>query len=243
MLVDDRRTIYRQAIGILMLDTIFPRIVGDIGNASTFPFPVRYKVVRSATPLRVVEENDDRLLEKFIDSARELEAEGVVAITTSCGFLAIYQQELAATVSIPVFMSSLLQVPLVEKLLAPAREIVIVTANRTQLLSRNLTGVGILDRKYPIVGLEDKVEFYSTFVLQKPILDLEKLMGEMEEAANEVKNNFPNAGAVVMECTNLPPFRHIFRQVTGLPVFDITMLAEYIYAGITAGIFAGIKQL
>ena len=86
-----------------MLDTVFPRIPGDIGNAATFSFPVRYKVVKGASPQRVVKEADTRLLEPFIEAARSLEKEGVKAIGTSCGFLAIFQRELADAVDIPVF--------------------------------------------------------------------------------------------------------------------------------------------
>src|SRR5438067_6977945 len=83
------RTTYGESIGILMLDTRFPRIPGDVGNATTFDFPVRFKVVRGASQRRIILEGDLSLLQPFVDGARELEAEGVRAITTSCGFLAL----------------------------------------------------------------------------------------------------------------------------------------------------------
>ncbi len=219
-------TNYGQDIGILMLDTVFPRMVGDIGNARTFPFPVRYKVVRGALPTRVVEQNDSRLLAAFVEGARELAADGVKAVTTSCGFLAVFQRELAAAVDIPVITSSLLQVPAVEKTLGPAQKIVIVTANSERLSPRHLTGAGIdSDRdRHIIFGLEDKEEFYTTFVRQKTTLDVAALQSEMEEAAREIRDRFPDAGALVLECTNLPPFRRIFARVCGRPVYDILSL-------------------
>jgi Asp/Glu/hydantoin racemase len=232
MLAAGGQTNYKQDIGILMLDTIFPRIVGDIGNAETFSFPIRYKVIKHALPTKIVVENDQHLLADFIAGAKELEAAGVRAITTSCGFLAIFQQELAAAVSIPVFTSSLLQVPLAQKMLAPRREIVIVTANKARLSPRHLAQAGVAGGKVAIFGLEDKVEFYSTFVLQKPVLDLAKLSREMEEAAGEIKTAYPDAGALILECTNLPPFRRIFQQATQVPVFDVVTLVEYIHASL-----------
>lgn len=223
---------YGQDIGILMLDTFFPRIVGDIGNACTFPFPVRYKVIRGALPTRVVEQIDEGLLACFVEGARELEAEGAKAITTSCGFLAIHQRELAAAVRVPVFTSSLLMVPLVEAMIAPSQNIVIVTANRERLTARHLAGAGIAEGRHSIFGLEERPEFYSTFVRQKAALDLALLRQEMAEAAGEIKGLYPEAGALVLECTNLPPFRSLFRDITGLPVFDILSLVNAVYYSI-----------
>src|SRR3989475_5934874 len=112
---------YGFTVGILILDTRFPRILGDVGNAATFPFPVRYHRVSGATPDLVVRRGAEGLLPAFVQGARALEGEGVGAITTSCGFLAKYQQELAAAVRVPVFTSSLLMVPLVHRLLPAGR--------------------------------------------------------------------------------------------------------------------------
>jgi len=107
-------TNYGQDIGILMLDTIFPRIPGDIGNAGSYNIPVRYKTVKNAKPFTIMGDKPDaELLKPFVEAARELEAEGVKAITTSCGFLAAFQGELADAVKIPVFTSALILAPLV----------------------------------------------------------------------------------------------------------------------------------
>lgn len=233
---------YGQNIGILMLDTFFPRIVGDIGNALTFPFPVNYKIVRTALPTRVVLENDPTLLPLFIDAAKELVAEGAKAITTSCGFLAFFQQELAVALPVPVFTSSLLQVPLAERLIRPDQRVVIVTANRKTLSPRHLAGAGIRGGNYGMIGLEDKPEFFATFVQQKLSLDLEAVSEEIYSVAREIKEQFPDTGAVVLECTNLPPFRHIFQAATGCPVFDIVTLTYWLHASLACspGIKAGI---
>src|SRR5262249_12091276 len=107
------------SVGILMLDTRFPRIPGDIGNARTFDFPVRYHRVAGASPDRVVRGKGRELLPLFIRGARMLQGEGVRAITTSCGFLARFQTELAAAARVPLFTSSLLLVPLVHRMLPP----------------------------------------------------------------------------------------------------------------------------
>ena len=110
---------YGFTVGILMLDTRFPRIPGDMGNAATFPFPVRYHRVPGAVPDLVVRRGAAGLLPAFVEGARQLEREGVGAVTTNCGFLVKYQAELAAAVRVPVLTSSLLLVPLVHRMLAP----------------------------------------------------------------------------------------------------------------------------
>jgi len=134
---------YGQDLGILMLDTTFPRIPGDIGNANSFPFPVRYKRVKGASPKRVVEEADPALLEPFITAARELEAEGVKAITTSCGFLALFQRELVAAVHVPLFSSSLLQIPLLYEIFGRGGKAGVLTARAAALTERHFEGCGV----------------------------------------------------------------------------------------------------
>lgn len=95
-------------LGVLMLDTRFPRVVGDIGNPLTFDFPVLYRTLRGASPQRVVRERDPALLAPFIDAGRALVEQGATAITTSCGFLVLFQRELKAALPVPVWTSSLL---------------------------------------------------------------------------------------------------------------------------------------
>lgn len=116
------RTHYGQVIGVITLDTLFPRILGDVANATTFDFPVRFKKVEGATGKRVVKEADPTLLEPFIAAAQELEREGVMAITTTCGFLAMFQEELSNAVNIPFFASSLMQVPLVSRIIGKGKK-------------------------------------------------------------------------------------------------------------------------
>src|ERR671918_490531 len=114
---------YGFTVGILMLDTRFPRIPGDMGNATTFPFPVRYHRVAGADPDLVVRRGAEGLLPAFVEGARALEREGVGAVTTNCGFLVKYQRELADAVRVPVFTSSLLLVPLVHRMLSAGRRV------------------------------------------------------------------------------------------------------------------------
>src|SRR5262249_29809329 len=151
---------YGFTVGILMLDTQFPRIPGEMGNATTYSFPVRYHRVTGAIPDLVVRRGAAGLLPNFIDGARAREREGGGAMTTNCGFLIKYQRELAAAVSVPVFTSSLLLVPLVHRMLAPGRKVGIMTVNSASLQAEHLAGAGIgSDIPLAIAGMEGEKEF------------------------------------------------------------------------------------
>ena len=147
--------LYGFSVGILMLDTRFPRIPGDMGNATTFDFPVRYHRVPGASPDRVVRQGQQALLPAFVEGAQFLEREGVSAISTNCGFLAKFQRELAATVSVPVFTSSLMLVPLVHRMLQPGRAVGVLTVDASSLHADHFAGAGITpDIPTVVAGLE-----------------------------------------------------------------------------------------
>ncbi|MDN5302426.1 MAG: hypothetical protein PWQ60_1940 [Thermoanaerobacteraceae bacterium] len=234
MIVKGGRTNYGEAIGILMLDTKFPRIPGDIGNALTFDFPVKYKKVKGATSQRVVREADPSLIAPFIEAARELEEEGVSAITTSCGFLAIFHDYLADAVSIPVFTSSLLQVPIVFRMLKKGQKVGIMTASKPHLTELHFKGAGIKDIPLVIYGMEEQEEFPAVFLDQKETLDIEKAESEMVQVATKMVSENPDVGAIVFECTNMPPFRKAVQQAVNLPVFDIVTLMNYVHDSVIA---------
>lgn len=232
MIVTGGKNVYGESIGILMLDTKFPRIPGDIGNALTFPFPVRYRKVSGATAARVVKEADPSLIAPFIDAAKELEQEGVCAITTSCGFLAIFHQHLAQAVDIPVFSSSLLQRPLVAAMIGSDKKIGILTASKPHLTPLHFKGVGAEGINKVIYGMEEQEEFTQVFIEGKEEMDVAKVEEEIVKVALTMVEENPDVGAIVFECTNMPPFRRAVQEAVQRPVFDIVTLTNYVYDSI-----------
>lgn len=216
-------------IGIIMLDTAFPRILGDVGNPETFCFPVCYARVKGALPGQVVCRAEDNFLQQFIQAAQSLEAQGARALATSCGFLAIYHQALVNSVSIPVFTSSLLQIHLAREILAWGREVGVLTAHRECLTSEHFAGVGISPAPKAIAGLESSPEFAAVFLGNKTSLDRIKVEQEMIEAAQGLLQHCPAIGALVMECTNMSPYARIVQDICGVPVFDSVSMINYAY--------------
>ncbi|MBM4420200.1 MAG: aspartate/glutamate racemase family protein [Chloroflexi bacterium] len=225
------RTLYGLELGVLMLDTIFPRIPGDVGSALTWPFPVHFKVVKGADTSRIMgKDPDPTLLAPFLDGARELEALGVRAITTSCGFVAIFQKEMAEAVSVPVITSALLQVPQVARMVAP-RSVGILT-------ERHFNGAGWSARDIPvhITAMPDDAVFPTVFIDQKREADVALLEREMVACAERAVRDHPDLGALVLECTNFVPFSKAMTRATGLPVYDLfTAVMQTHLATRTAG--------
>ena len=237
MRVQGGYNLYGFSVGILMLDTQFPRIPGDMGNATTFPFPVRYHRVPGASPDLVVRQGSRQLLPAFIEGARFLAREGVQAITTNCGFLAKFQRELAAAVSVPVFTSSLLLVPMVHRMLPPGKAVGLLTVDATSLTPDDFESMGITsDIPVAVAGLETEKEFTRVLLGNQLVLDVEAARREHLRVAQRLCAEHPEVGALVLECTNMPPYRADLQAATGLPVFDIVHLVQMVHTALGHGI-------
>jgi Asp/Glu/hydantoin racemase len=225
------KAIYGAALGILMLEARFPRIPGDMGNALTWPFPVHYKVVREATPDRVVRKGADGLLDTFVAAARELVADGVDGITTNCGFLSLFQDELAAAVSVPVATSSLMQVAQVGRLLAPGKRAGILTISASSLTPLHLAKAGVPDGT-PIGTTEGGREFTRAILGNELEFDVGLARADNIEAARALKAAHPDLGAIVLECTNMVPYAAEIRVATDLPVFSIETFVTWFHGAL-----------
>jgi hypothetical protein len=219
------------SLGILLLDTVFPRIPGDVGNALSYDYPVVLKTVPGATVQRVVHETDAGLLDDFIRAARELEAQGVSAITSSCGFLTVFQEAVAASVRVPVFLSSLMQVPLVHAM--TQKRVGIITAHSEKLTELVLSKAGISDQVLiKVAGLQNS-EAFSNPILQNGLsLDKGAIEQDMVDLAMSMLDENSDLGAFVFECHNLAPYARAVGRKTGLPVFDIIDYADWVYRSI-----------
>ena len=212
-------------MGVLMLSTRFPRIAGDIGHPEGLPFPVRYRVVAGASPQRVVRERDPALLQPFIDAARTLVDEGAAAITTSCGFLVLFQEALQAALPVPVWTSSLLLLPELQRK-APAG---IVTVDASSLGAEHLRAAGAASDT-PVEGLAPDCSFQRTLLNDERELDVMAAREATVEAARRLVERHPDIETIVLECTNMPPYADAVRAATGRAVHDIVSLLAQRFA-------------
>jgi Asp/Glu/hydantoin racemase len=233
------KALYGAPLGILMLEARFPRIPGDMGNASTWPFPVLYSVVPGATPEKVVLKGAEGTLPDFLAAAERLVAQGAEAITTNCGFLSLFQSEIAGHVKVPVATSSLMQVPWVQATLPPGKRVGIVTISGSTLTPKHLAAVGV-PQDIPRTGTETGREFFRVLIkAEKDDLDVDLARQDILDAGRELVRRHPEVGAIVLECTNMPPYAADLRQEVGLPVYDIYSMIQYFNAGLRPRRFAG----
>lgn len=206
-------------LGVLMLDTRFPRPPGDVGNPETFSrhgIPARFTVIRGASPQRIVKEADPALLQPFVDAAKRLVDEGAAMITTSCGFLASYQDVLANAVPVPVMTSSLLAC---RQFAQPG----IVTFDAASLNPAILRAAGV-PPSTPVQGVEPGCEFHRRILQNEDQLDLDEASRNVVDAACRLVARDPSVDDIVLECTNMPPYRDAIAQATGRRVHDIETL-------------------
>lgn len=217
-------------LGILMLDTTFERIPGDVGNPESYPFEIVKKTISGAKADKVVAGDTDALLPLFIEGAKELEREGVAAITTSCGFLAKYQKRISAAINVPFFSSSLLQINYIWGLLGHKGRIGVMAANSNGLTPKHIEGAGIEDVPIVVYGMEDYV-FNDVFVTEKVQLNVDLIKNEVVNRAKALTRENPDVRAIVLECTVMPPYAKDIQDAVNLPVYDITTLANYVMSG------------
>jgi hypothetical protein len=221
-------------IGVLCLQTSFTKIPGHIRNPGTFGFPVRYRVVAGATPRRLVTEADPLLLRPFVDAARDLESQGVAAVTGACGFLVLFQRELAASVGVPLYTSSLIQLPMVHRMLRPDQTVGLLVADRDALTRRHLAAIGGEDVPVCVAGMAGQPEFREVMLEgRRDGLDAGRLEREVLGEVDRLARDNPDLGALVIECTDLVPFAHAIQARLGVPVFDIVTLTAMVYQGLT----------
>ncbi len=212
-------------LGVLMLDTCFPRPEGDIGHPSAFGVPIRRCVITGVWPDKIVQSGaglrKGRVVAPILQLARRLEQEGARALTTSCGFLVLLQQELQAQVQIPVVTSSLLQLP---GLLGLHQKVGVLTISSSKLGVEHLRAAGVPKERLKDVlvqGVDAKGEFASSILGNKPTMDLVKAGADVVAAAVKLKQREPALTDMVLECTNMPPYRAAIEAATGIKTWAL----------------------
>lgn len=231
------RANYGQLAGILMLDSLIPRIPGDPGHAETLPFPVRYGIIKGFPFEDLVNIKRDNL-HLIIEAARSLETEGVRFIAADCGLFGPFQADIVNELTIPFLGSSLDLIPLFSRFLPSDKKIGIITGDTRILKDEHLRACGKDLSQLMIIGLENCPEFKAVVLERGMMLDVENMRQGVLAASRNLLNNRRNLGAVILECTNLISFRHDIQKILGVPVYDLVSLIEFFAAGYRTKMFS-----
>jgi aspartate/glutamate racemase len=212
-------------LGVVMLDTRFPRLTGDIGHPSAFGVPTRRCVITGAWPDKIVQSatslRKGLMVPLILELIRRLEQDGAKAITTSCGFLVLLQKEMQAAVKIPVIASSLLQLP---ALLALHGKVGVLTISASKLGKEHLCAAGVpRDRMADVVvqGVDPKSEFSMAILGNRASMNISQAAADVLAAAVALKQREPSLQSVVLECTNMPPHRAAIEASTGMKTWAL----------------------
>jgi hypothetical protein len=239
---------YGQAIGIALLDQLHsqPLIPGNVGNASTYDFPVRLKIIEGLhdnpyAPVRDAQGRYSPDVQRTVDAVKELEADGVRAVVMSCGFFSVVQEVLTEEVQIPVFSSPLLLVPLLSRMIGRRKKVGILTASKKRLTREFLEPVGITESiPYVVEGLEASTEFYGCFMGgTRTLLDVDLLRKQVVDIASGFVRESPEIGVLLLECSDLPPFAADIQQATGKPVFDFITFVNAVHQAVVQRRYIG----
>jgi aspartate/glutamate racemase len=226
------------SIGVLSLESYFPKPPGHIKNPSSLPFTLAYEVIEGLTVPELLNSPSPEMIEPLLAAARRLERSGVKAITGSCGFLALFQTEIASAVDVPVFVSSLIQAPMLHVM--TGRSVGVLTASAGLLTDRHLKGVGAAGVPLVIEGMESGAEFNDVILRNaRNDMDLAKVEQELLEAGRRLIARAPEVGAILLECTDLPPYAHALQAELQRPVFDLITLAGMVHDAVLRRPFAG----
>ncbi|QBR00768.1 aspartate/glutamate racemase family protein [Paraburkholderia pallida] len=237
------RTIHGVGIGILMLDTGFQRLPGDIGHGATWPFAVQYGLMKGVTGPQVMAATGGDaqaaapLLERFVDAAAQLVALGVDGIATSCGFLVAFQAALAERCAVPVATSALLQIPSIAALLPKRERVGILTARAASLTPLHLRAAHAPE-DLPVAGLDEDSRFFRNSLTNAPSVSFDEQAADLLACAQRLLCAHPETGAIVSECSNFAPYSALLSERFGVPVFDIVTMIEWFHAGLRPRSFA-----
>lgn len=223
----------KRPIGVIMLNTRFPRLPGDIGNPASFNRPVVYQAVASATVAAIVRRDGaaPAALDDLLAAAIRLEAAGAGVIATSCGFLGEAQERLARAVGVPVIASVLVMLPTIRALLAD-RPLGIMTFDARALAPRHFAGG--YDPRDAVVGIENGSTLFDAIRRDRETFDPAGAEADAVKAAQRMIASRPDIAGVLLECTNLSPYRAALGRATGLPVFDLVQAIGWVADAVDA---------
>lgn len=221
----------RAAVGVLMLETNFPRPPGDIGHAHTWDFPVHMRAVGGASAQKVVHQDPRALFDAFVQVGRALVAQGCTGLTTSCGFLSLMQDDLKDALGVPFASSSLMQIPMIEAMLPANQQVGVLTISKESLSAAHLHAAGARD-DVPVEGLPREGAFATAIFEDLPEMDVTACHAEMCEMAQRLVSKHETVGAIVLECTNMAPYAADIADITGRPVYSIVSFLNWFQAGL-----------
>jgi hypothetical protein len=236
--VPEGRAIAGHAIGIVVIDIAYPLVPGNVANATTFNFPVMYKVLRGADIAQILR-GDPALLPPLIQGAQELVQQGARAIVGACGSFAYYQKAVAAVLEVPTFLSVMLQVPLILQGLRPDQRLGILAASAAALTPRVFEQCNIADNSRLAIAEARNLPEFQNLLGCTGRLNSRKLEQEVVALMRQFVKDTPDLGAILLQCSDLPPYAWAIQTAVELPIFDMNTLINWVHSAVVRRPYSG----
>ena len=231
------RAVYGATVGILQLPANIPMMPGDVGNPTTFDFPVLYELIQEIDPFWVLADKPHPVvMKKLIAACKRLTMQGVTTIIGNCGFFANYQPEVSASLDpgVQFFSGSLMQLPMLLTSVGENKKIGVLTASKKLLMpSPALKNSGVSDsdmKRIVVYGNEDGKEM-GKVTGETGRFNPMKLEKELVDLAKKMVNEHPDIGGIVLECTEFPPYAHAIQNAVRRNVWDFVTMTNFMHAG------------
>lgn len=229
------------AIGVICMEnTYIPVLPGNVMNGFTYDFPIQCQFIKGIGSGAVLA-GDQGIFEGLLEACAELKKYGVRAITGNCGFFGYHQKKLAAAVDVPVALSSLVQLPWIAALLKPDEKIGVLSASAGSLTDELLRCCSVPDdvaKRIVVRGLENEKNF-SAILTDRGGFNNAEVKDEVVGKAMEIVTEYPEVGAFLLECTEMPPYAYLVQGATQRPVFDYITLLRWMYNGVCQRPYSG----
>jgi Asp/Glu/hydantoin racemase len=229
------------SVGVVHIqNTSYPFMPGNVVNACTYDFPVRMRAVEGLDTQQVFDA-DPSIVDNIIAAARHMvEKEGVRAICSACGFFGNYHKKVAEALPVPTAMSSLVQIPMIRATLRPGQKIGIMTATAKSLTESLLSECGIETGLEGLVVQDTQhTKNFSCVCDNRGYWDNEAARNEILDCARELVSKDDNIGAILLECSDMPPYASAVQALTQLPVFDFIGLIKWLHHSVNQKPYSG----
>ncbi len=231
---------YGMGLGVMLLDEVYPGFPGDLRNASAYPYPVQYEIIEGANCYNIgwTTGAGEAIIPAIVKAAKKLEKLGCRGVLAECGFFAYYQKDIAGAVDIPVFMSSLLQIPFIQQVIGPKKSVGIFCATSGNLTPKHLEAVGVdMNSNFHIKGAMDgdgcpqfRMLWDASTRPEIPTANYEIAERDIVNSVKDYVKEYPDIGAIMLECTGFQPFARAIQREVDLPVFSWSTLMDYAYS-------------
>ena len=231
---------YGRPVGIIVLEERIPCPPGTMGNPTTFSFPVVYEIARGVST-SALRQAPPAGLDSFLAAGLRLVERGACAVAGNCGLMIVHQEALARALPVPVLLSSLLQLPLIARMLGSEAAVGILVSNDTSLNAEHLAlARSGTDARIVLASMQGKPHFTAAVCDEKGELDFEAVTDEVVDVARKLVREHPEVKALLLECVDLPPYAHAVQEAVGLPVFDMTTLTAHFQSALVRRPFTGV---